>query len=218
MRFRVALSAAFVAASVALSAVASCSDGSEPNAGGLPSSSNSLTVPPPVAYPKVQTPLDPSPYLDHPCRLVRMSALNVIAEFRRGEPDTDSTAAKKLTGPRCTWISKRIDGPDVTIAIDTVRREVADDGFKGIEAEYRSKESGDIDHLQPLAIPGHPGNPAVIAGKASRINNGSCPLAVGLTEDLTLTVIVIDRRDPQGACEDAQTVAAAALDTLSDSK
>lgn len=84
MRFRVALSAAFVAASVALSAVASCSDGSEPNAGGLPSSSNSLTVPPPVAYPKVQTPLDPSPYLDHPCRLVRMSALNVIAEFHRG--------------------------------------------------------------------------------------------------------------------------------------
>lgn len=106
----------------------------------------------------------------------------------------------------------------MTIAIDTVRREVADDGFKGIEAEYRSKESGDIDHLQPLAIPGRPGNPAVIARKASRINNGSCPLAVGLTEDLTLTVIVIDRRDPQGACEDAQTVAAAALDTLSDSK
>lgn len=219
MRITARLAAVVATALLSTLAITSCDEGSDSQVGGSPAAPQSSGAGSPSnEYPKVQTPLDPSSYLKDPCRLVPPNVLNSIAEVGEGEPDVDSTAAEKLTGPRCTWISKDASGADVTLAIDTVRRDKADDGFKGIAAEYRSKESGDIDHLQPLAIPGHPGNPAVIAGQASKINNGSCPVTVGLTDDLTFTVIVIDREDPQGACEGAQKVAAAVLDTLSGGK
>ena len=219
MRFSTRLVAIAGALPAILAVLASCGEDDGPRASGsIPAPPSNSAAPSTVEYPKVQTPLDPSPYLDNPCQLVPMSVLNSIAEFREGKPDTDSAAAKKLTGPRCTWLPKDLDGATVGITIGTVRRDTADEGFKGIEVEYRSKESGDIDHLQPLAIPGHPGNPAVISGQASRINNGSCPVTVGLADDLTFTVRVIDREDPQGACEGAQKVAAAVLDTLSGGK
>lgn len=212
----VAVAGALLATSTVL---ASCSEGDGPQTSGSASATPSSSAgPTSIEYPRVQTPLDPSPYLDNPCQLVPMRVLNSIAEFREGDPDTDSAAAKKMTGPRCTWLPRDLDGPTVGITIGTVRRATADEGYKGLEIEYRSKESGDIDHLQPLAIPGHPGNPAVISGQAVRINNGSCPVTVGLADDLTFTARVIDREDPQGACEGAQKVAAAVLDTLAGGK
>lgn len=180
----------------------------------VPDASAGAQSPDHVDFPKVKTILDPERYLKNPCRLIAKKFLSSIGEYGRGEPDLESPIAKDLGGPRCSWYSVEPGGPSVSVMIGTVRREVAADGFKGLEALYRGKSMGQFDHLQPLVIPGHPGNPAVIAGMAEDINSGTCPVTVGLSDDVTLTSMVINQDDPQGACRVAQEVAAAALDTL----
>lgn len=209
---------AVIAAALAL---AGCSDESgTPTAGDSePTSSIGSQAPEnPVDFPKVQTPLDPAPYLRDPCRLLSQTFMASIGDYGKGEPDIDSPIAKGLGGPRCSWFSKDVGGPSVSVMIGTVRREVAAEGFKGLEALYRGKAMGQFDHLQPLVIPNHPGNPAVIAGVAEDINSGTCPVTVGLSDDVTLTSMVINQDDPQEACRVAQKVASAALDTLSGGK
>lgn len=169
-------------------------------------------------YPKVQTPLDPTAYLQNPCELVPAAVLETLAQFDPGEPDVDSPAAQKMIGPRCTWVSSDVGGPTIGVSINTVRSELIADGSGGLEAEYRSKANGRIDHLEPVSLPGHPGNPAVIAAQSSELDRGSCPVTVGLSDELTFTVRMIHSADPSAACDGAQKVAAAVLDTLAGGK
>lgn len=198
---------------VSVTVLGGCSD--ETNGDPQPSAPN--TGPPatdPGAVPKVAKPIDPGPFLSNPCTLVPDSALSQLGQFDPPEPDVDSDEAKNLLGPGCGWLSKDIGGPSVGIRIGIPRRDQAQDGFKGMESVYKSKESGDIDHLQPVQLAGHPEYPAAINGMSADIAEGDCGIDVGIADDLTFSASVIDDENPGNACPMAQKVAEIVLDSM----
>lgn len=190
-----------------------CSE-EEPN--GVPPTSTPTEgqAPGPGAAPKVTTPIDPSPFVADPCKLVPTTALAELGRFDPGEPDVDSDEAKNLLGPGCGWLSADIGGPSVSLRIGLPRRDAAQEGFKGMESIYRAKESGDIDHLQPLQIPDHPDYPAAVNGLAADIAAGKCGIDVGMADDLTYAVNVIDEENPANACQLANKVAGIVLESM----
>lgn len=201
-----------VVAGLAALVVAGCSDGGD-GGGGRPESPAAPPTSQGVQVPPVTTPVDPAPFLGEPCQLIGRDLLSDVGDFEPGEPDVDSDAARNLLGPGCGWRSKDLT-QDVSLRIGTVRREKAAEGLKGMAAVYDSKQSGGIDELQPLALEGHPGNPAAVAGKAEDIRRGDCPIEVGIADDLTYIVRFSDMDNPEGACVVAQRLATAVLDTM----
>ncbi|MFC6871039.1 DUF3558 domain-containing protein [Haloechinothrix salitolerans] len=187
----------------------SCSEATEgapSGAGAIPSPSSESSE----SVPKVDDPLDVEPFLDRPCELVDPAALSKVGNFKPGSADVDSKAAKKLTGPSCSWHAKG-SGPDAGLAIGTVHR---DNGTGGIKGVYAGKEQGFIERLEPVEIPGHPGYPAAYAGGEDEFSRGRCPLAVGITNDLSIMVSITDRAHPERACSAVLKVAASALEAL----
>lgn len=160
--------------------------------------------------PKVENPLDVAPYVDRPCNLVDKKVISSIGSFEPPEPDTDSKAAKKLTGPSCGWFPTD-SGPTISTVIDTVHRDTGTGGMRGV---YDGKEVGLIEYIQRKQIPGHPGYPAVVADTSNEVTSGQCPLHVGVSDDLLVIVTVTNDDKPDQACPAALKVAASVLDTL----
>ncbi|MPY97802.1 MAG: DUF3558 domain-containing protein [Actinophytocola sp.] len=197
----------FAVLAVAFSAAA-CSEQTKgsPTGGAIvsPSAGDQVDVP------QVEVPLNANPFLKRPCDLVEDSVLSELGDFQVPNEDVNSDAAKKLIGPRCNWHAKN-HGPDVGLAINTVHR---DNGTGGIKGVYDGKEAGLIDRLEPVKIPGNSGYPAAFAGGDDEFSRGRCPLAVGITNELSFTVSVTNRERPKQACSAVLKVAASVLDTL----
>lgn len=194
--------------------IAACSDPSvekdaipTPASSSEPGSSNGV--------PQVSRPLGASSFLEDPCKLVDNQTLSAFGEFEEGEPDVDSNHAQKLIGPTCVWYGKQDVGRAVSVIIDTPHQKYAQPHLRGLAGVYASKESGSLDYLQAVEIDSHPGYPAVIAGNRKDMEEGNrCVVYVGIADDLTIKTSLDGGRDPEEACQVAQKVAAAVLDTL----
>lgn len=181
--------------------LASCSD----EVGGAPESSPSKK--PPV--PTVSEPLNADRYLSRPCDLIGRDSVKELGGQGAGEADVDSELAKNLAGPNCTWDTA--DGWfDVTVGM--VHRDKAADSLKGIAGIYAERDR--IAEFKPIEIPGSAGYPAVIARETVNVEGGSCPIYVGISNDLTFIAGMTNRKNPDAACDESVKVAAAVLDTL----
>lgn len=202
---------------VTATALASCSDdGGDPFNPGQNTQLPGTTAPnagqPNV--PKVANPLNVAPYVDRPCDLVDKATLAEIGEMDPPEPDVDSDMAKRLTGPTCQWDATNGE-LDVRVSIQTVHSQYAAPNLKGIAGIYGGKESGLVDYLEPVEIPGHPDYPAVFAGQNTDKEFGGCPLYVGVADDMVFVARVSDRSEsPKDACPATLKVAASVLQTL----
>lgn len=201
----------FGLAAIALVLVAACSS----ETGGSPTSTTTGTGPSDQGamasgVPTVENPLDVGSYVDRPCELVDKKVVSSIGSFEPPESDTDSKAAKKLTGPSCGWFPMG-SGPTMSIVIDTVHRDTGTGGMRGV---YDGKEVGLIEYTQRKKIPGYPGYPAVVAGTSNEVSSGQCPLHVGVSDDLLVIITVTNDDKPNQACPAALKVAASVLDTL----
>lgn len=211
-----AFSATMVLTAVAL---AGCSDdgGQDPfNPPGQTDETPGSTIPNggPTNVPKVTNPLNVEPFLTRPCDLVDDKTVAEVGDMDPPEQDVDSERAKRLIGPNCTWIAKE-RGPDIGLEIHTVHRDKAEEGLKGIGGVYAGYEGGVLDYLTPVEIPGHPGYPAVFAGKNSDKELGVCPLSLGVADDLAIAMRVTNPDDPsQDTCPATLKVAASVLQTL----
>lgn len=194
---------------VAVGLVASCAT----EVGGSPATTapdSASQGQPSTTVPQVEDPLDVGPYLQRPCELVDRSVVSSVGSFEPPEPDVDSKAAKKLTGPSCGWFPAN-SGPTVGVVIDTVNRDM---GTGGIRSVYDGKKAGLIEYAEPREISGYPGYPAVVAGDTDDVKAGQCPLHVGVANDLLVIVTVTNEDNPNQACPAATKVAASVLDTL----
>lgn len=201
------------AALVCLLAAASCA-GDEPQVHSAQEPSDGTGNSSSRLSPRVEAPIDPTPFVANPCQLVPESKLAALGRVNPPEPDVDSNAAKKLLGPGCTWLAADTGEPTIGIRIHTLQVEHAEEGFEGLEGIYQAKQSGKIDHLQPLQLAGHPDYPAVVYGQAAEINAGTCAVSVGIADDLTYSVQTIQEEDPKNACTISQRVAEIALESM----
>lgn len=210
--------AAIAAGSVLIASLAAgCSDEADGDGFDFPGDGGQSTSAKPsdeLEIPKVASPLRADPYLTKPCDLVDEKVLAEIGEMEPPESDVDSERAKRLTGPRCQWDGK--DGNlDVSVAIQTPTNKASQAKFKGIAGIYYGHKNGLTDYLEPVDVPGHPGYPAVFAGSNEDKEFGSCPLFVGISDELTIATRVTDNSEsPQNRCPATLKVAASVLQTL----
>lgn len=185
--------------------VAGCTE----ETGGSPQTSGPSQ--PGTDVPKVANPLDAEPFLTNPCDLVAKSVVSEVGGTGAGKPDVNSDMAKQLGGPGCDW---ETEGGYFTINIRTVHRDQAAPHLKGIGSIYAAKNDPDLIEFRELEIPGHAGYPAVIARNQDDVDDGSCPVRVGIADDLTFIADMINEDNPDAACNEATKVAASVLDTL----
>lgn len=184
-----------------------CSDPTE----GDPTPPLASSSAPPVDgnsnIPKVANPLNADPFMGNPCELVSNDVVVAVGDMKPGEPDTDSDMAKNLTGPSCAWFSQDL-GPSISLVFETVHRENGTGGIKGV---YNGKESGLIEDFEPTEVVGYP---AAVVPIMPDDPADTCPLSVGIADDLLFVARVTDHGDPSNACAASRKVAESVIETL----
>lgn len=198
------MTAAVSAVAVAL-AVAGCSGG-EVAGTPLPSTDSSSSAGAGSDIPQVDVPLDASKYVDSPCALVPQETLAQLGYTEPGEPDT-TRETKIVSGPGCGW-NVRGGGRLLHVGLQTGNQQAGAGGLAAVRAAY---ESGRHVYYEPIEIDGYP---AVFSSISDRRTNGDCRLWVGISNDLTFSVVPSGYENEQDSCGTAKTVASAVLTNL----
>lgn len=212
MRTRTVL--ATIAVSALAVVVSACSDdGGGP--GGLtplPQSSNvpqeSVSATPGLPHsgaPKVPSPIaDTAQWESDPCKLLTADQFSELG-LAVLEPQREDAAD---LGPGCLWEADSDKYIAISDGLATVQRE-------GLSTAYKNNQAGEIKYFEEL--PSIEGHPAVIAEIEDLRSEGECGVAVGLRDDLSMTVAVqADTGTKQGKdpCGWAVKVATAAVKTM----
>nr|WP_245992868.1 DUF3558 domain-containing protein [Prauserella muralis] len=199
-------------AAAALGALLASCSATEPGSAlprsGASAPPSSTGVPGGPGVPAVSEPLDPSPYLDDPCKLAEPAAL---AELGYGEPGTkrteETTDETLQGGPSCGWFSDGAEG--ISVVIQTVNRERGTGGLGGV---YESYKDGQRAYWEPTTVNGYP---AAYTDKQDFRDQGECGIVVGIQDDLSFAVGTDGYvSDPERACADAQALAGVVIETL----
>jgi hypothetical protein len=159
--------------------------------------------------PKVTTPLDATKYVGDPCGLVPVDVLTPLRYTEPGEPHPGDDTPEGQSGPSCGW-KIRGDGLSVLVILGTGNRDKSAGGLAGIQAAYdRGKP---ITFLE--AAPDVDGYPALYFDTRDRRAIGNCTMAVGIADDLAVSVFAEGYEGQQDSCDAAQRVAAGTVKTL----
>lgn len=190
-------------------AVASCSSTTEgvPDAVQSPEDSSSSVSTTDPRY-LVEEPLDVSQFLSRPCDLIPrgpLESLGIDPESGRAKlPEDDVVAAE--VGPYCSWPE---GDTNLSAGIQSGNTERGTGGLAGLRLSY---EQGRYKLWEETSNSGYP---AVYLGVADRRAEGSCQLAVGVSEDMTFTVSAdVYSEDPESACRVVDEVAADVIQNL----
>jgi hypothetical protein len=128
-------------------------------------------------------PLDPAEYIDDPCR-----SLTSEQENRFGALD-EGTAKAGQNGPMCTWL---LEGGGQLIGVSYLTTLPG-----GLNFMYEKKKLGDYDqgYFETSDMDGYP---AVHASPIDQRAEGICDVAVGIVDDLMLSVSVMATPGTQG--------------------
>lgn len=172
-----------------------------------PSTSSSDTA---GEVPKVDNPLDPSAYLNNPCKLVSQSDMASLGYTEPGSANVeDGGDDDPFAGPSCSWFAEGVEG--IYVGIGTGNR---DHGAGGLRSAYSNYQNGWNKYWEPTTINGYP---AAFTDTHDFRSEGEYKLLVGIRDDLTIGVLTdgyVD--DPDQAPEDIKTVAGMVIDTLKD--
>ena len=151
--------------------------------------------------PKVEDPLDASKYEDNPCLALDATQSDELGFGSSGSP-VDATLGKA-----CLWENESTRG-QVQI---TFYSEIED----GLSSQYRAQDDGKWAYFEEL--PAIDGFPAVARDITDNRHNGTCPVAVGLSDELMFEV---DLRLPEESigndepCEAAAEAAGMGVQTM----
>jgi len=198
--------AAFLAAPAALALMVGCSsetagEAHDSEASGQTGSRDSLNL-------KVSNPLNVEPFVDRPCELVPQ---RTVAELGGGTSHEPKDAVSNRLGPSCTWDLKK-NSQLLHVLLGTAARDMGGNGLAELYANVRAGMGG---YVESTDIPGYPEYPAAFGtlGKDKR-SQGYCPVNIGTSDDMVITVSFENREQPSQACPGALKVAASVLDTL----
>ncbi|GAA3436944.1 DUF3558 domain-containing protein [Kutzneria kofuensis] len=192
MKFVLGRAGLFVAAGLAVSLAAACSQqdpGSPSPAPTTSSATSSTSGAPKVASPKNLKGIDP-------CQLLTAQQLQMLGATPRSQPTRDKSVWGEAT---CMW-----ENDNVTVGLSPQTTLT-----KGIEQAYLSKDN--YSFFQPTTVDGYP---AVLVDKQKL----SCGMFVGVsdTQELSLTVVVTGKDNPDygNPCAFPPKVAGAALKNI----
>ncbi|WP_326953179.1 DUF3558 domain-containing protein [Amycolatopsis sp. NBC_01286] len=185
--------------------------GGTANPADTSSSPASSGEPSPTAdAPKVTTPLDATKYVGDPCGLVPADVLTQLRYTEPGEPRPGDATPEGQSGPSCGW-KIRGDGLSVLVILGTGNRDQGAGGLAGIQAAH-DRSGALIKFLEPAAeVDGYP---ALYFDTRDRRAAGNCTMAVGIADDLAVSVFAEGYEGQQDSCDAAQRVAAGTVKTL----
>lgn len=151
--------------------------------------------------PKVESPLDAGEFEQNPCGALTSAQTQELRLDPTGEPADDGF------GKGCGWRNSETGGSVYLSFLSTEKR--------GLSSAYRSNNRGEFTYFEPLAdIEGHP---AVAFDIRSEKPTAACSVAVGLTDQLVISILTnlsrnnIGQKDP---CDVGATVAGMMLQTM----
>jgi hypothetical protein len=153
--------------------------------------------------PKVSNPFDAARFEQDPCLALSASQADELNVVHPGEP-YDGTF-----GNACEWRGRNQSGGRAAI-------DFLSDEPRGLSSVYRSNNRGELAYFEPLdEVAGHP--MAAFGLDDTRKSVGDCAVAVGLTDELVVTVFLtlsranVGHKDP---CEIGSQVAEMMLTTM----
>jgi hypothetical protein len=181
--------------------------------GGTATPVNTASSPEPTSdanVPKVTTPLDAAKYESDPCGLVPKEQLSRLNYAAPGEPRQNDGSLENQAGPSCGW---KISGEGISLLVllGTGNRDAGGGGLAGIQAAYERK-GNPVKFLE--RAPDVEGYPAVYWDTRDRRANGNCTMAVGIADDLAVSVFAEGYEGQQDSCDAAQGAAAGIVRTL----
>lgn len=201
VRNRVA-AAALVLVSVAVAGCSGENPGTPSPSSGTASSPESSAAPQDPNVPKVANPLDASAFVGDVCKLIPAAAAAELGFTEPGESNTETG------NPDCSWnIRGKADG--LHLILGSGNREK---GMGGLVSLHKAKESGQLRFLEPG--PDVDGYPTVYFGLQDRRASGNCDLAVGVADDLSVSVHAGGYDNEQQSCGNAQKAVSAVIKTL----
>ncbi|HET6289657.1 MAG TPA: DUF3558 domain-containing protein [Amycolatopsis sp.] len=197
--------AAVVALVLVFVAVAGCAGetpGTPTPAPGTVPASDSSVAPEDPNVPKVANPLDASAFVGDVCKLLPAAAAAGLGFTEPGESNNDAS------NPDCSWnIRGKADG--LHLILGSGNREK---GMGGLAGLHKAKKSGQLRFLEPG--PDVDGYPTVYYGIQDRRASGNCDLAVGVADDLSVSVHAGGYDNEQESCGNAQKAVSAVIKTL----
>ncbi|MFJ9786991.1 DUF3558 domain-containing protein [Amycolatopsis sp. NPDC101161] len=162
------------------------------------------------SVPKVTTPLDVTKYENDTCKLVPDDELTRLKFTDPGEPRPRDSNPENLSGPSCGW-KIRGEGLSLLVILGTGNRDAGAGGLAGIKAAYE-RPNGPYKFFEPA--PDVEGYPAVYFDIRDRRAIGNCSMAIGVADDLAVSVFSEGYEGQQDSCDAAQGAAAAIVKTL----
>jgi hypothetical protein len=191
--------------------------GCSPTTGGTAQPVNSPSSPaassqpgPSGNVPKVATPLDAAKFAEDPCGLVPKDLLAQLRFTEPGKLRPGGATPEGQSGPSCGW-QIRGDGLSVLVILGTGNRDAGAGGLAGIQAAYERPNSL-FKFLEPA--PDIEGYPALYFDTRDRRPIGNCSMALGIADDLAVSIFAEGYEGQQDSCDVAQRVAAGTVQTL----
>lgn len=184
-------------ATVVVVTVAGCSSEAGGNPTAQPTTGASGEQDPDRA-PRVDDPLDASPFLDQPCAALSQQQLAEFSITKPGVPTTTGAVAENA-GPFCSWPN---DTGGIGVGFLTGNK-------NGLSDIYRDRAN--FEHFEPATVDGYP---AAYNNDPDLRSEGDCTIMVGISDSLAFRVTEQGKLDAEGSCDRARQVAAAALETL----
>jgi Protein of unknown function (DUF3558) len=164
----------------------------------------STSSPSPTDAPTVANPLDTTKWQANPCSVLTQAQLTSIL------PNGQAKAGSSSLGPDCSWhdLANAEKTPGLGVGFVTANK-------SGLSSLYENHKNGAMAILNRL--PDIDGYPAVVySNDPGAIQDGACSIAVGVTNQLTISadVNMPTGGDKSKACDTAIKLATSAMDTM----
>jgi hypothetical protein len=188
---------------VLVAALAGCTS----TAVGTPTAASSITTTPSedntYGAPRVEHPLDATPYLDNPCAVLTPTQLGTFGITNPGKPETTGPLAE-TAGPMCIWRNNVEPSFGFDVGFLTGNK-------NGLADTYRGGEEAFPGYFEPTTVDGYP---AVFNDPVDSRDGGRCNLTVGINDNLTFRTSPTSTPLGRRTCDEAVKVAQAVIATL----
>lgn len=153
--------------------------------------------------PRVEHPLNATPFLDQPCAVLTPTQLNTFGITKPGKPETTGPLAEKA-GPMCIWRNDVEPSFGFDVGFLTGNK-------NGLADTYRGGEEAFPGYFEPTTVDSYP---AVFNDVVDGRDGGRCNLTVGISDDLTFRTSPTSTPLGRQTCDEAVKVAQAVIATL----
>jgi hypothetical protein len=197
-----------VTAAVTMAVMVGCTETAAGNPGPTSDGGESSESVPPSSEesdrngaPSVSEPLDADRFIADPCAALTQEQVAGFGFTGPGTPQTEGAIADQV-GPGCIWQGTAEEVGSIGVTYLTGLENGLADVY-GTRDRYK--------YFEETTVSGYP---AVVGDTVDGRDIGRCGIAVGVSDSLAFSALEQGDLDPVGACERAEQVAAAVIETM----